>query len=263
MTDHFALEDTILRVLVGSQAHGTSLAGQEDRDELGVCIEPPEYVIGLQRFDQYVERTQPEGHRSQPGDLDRTTYSLRKYVSLVLRGNPSIIETLFTSGSAVLINSVEGDHIRTTLPKLGLSRQAGGKYLGYMTAQRDKLLGLRGGMNVSRPELVEAHGFDTKYAYHMVRLGMQGVELLTTGEIILPIPEPNRSVLLELRRGEMTLAHAIEWVITLEEQLIALLARDDGPLPAEPNWWRANLFLTNVYHAYWARTGEVTCRVTR
>lgn len=39
----------ILRVQVGSGVHGTSVTGQDDRDEMGICLEPPEYVTGIAR----------------------------------------------------------------------------------------------------------------------------------------------------------------------------------------------------------------------
>jgi uncharacterized protein len=55
---------------------------------MAVFIEPADYVLGLARargirggqygFEHYVERTQPEGVRSGPGDLDLVAYSLRK-----------------------------------------------------------------------------------------------------------------------------------------------------------------------------------------
>ena len=82
---------TILRCEVGSTVHGIGVAGTDDRDELGVCIEPMEYVIGLRHFEQHVHRTQPQGVRSQAGDLDLTIYGLRKFASLALKGNPSIL----------------------------------------------------------------------------------------------------------------------------------------------------------------------------
>ena len=47
-----AFENEILRGEVGSTAHGTGHEGQEDRDEMGVCIEPPAYVCGLSKFEQ-------------------------------------------------------------------------------------------------------------------------------------------------------------------------------------------------------------------
>jgi hypothetical protein len=43
-----AIDNEILRVLSGSQLYGTSVPGSApDRDEIGVCIETPEYVFGL------------------------------------------------------------------------------------------------------------------------------------------------------------------------------------------------------------------------
>ena len=39
----------ILRVQVGSGVHGTTVAGQDDRDEMGLCLEPPQFVTGLAR----------------------------------------------------------------------------------------------------------------------------------------------------------------------------------------------------------------------
>jgi uncharacterized protein len=39
----------VLRVQVGSGVHGTSIDGQDDRDEMGLCLEPPQFVTGLAR----------------------------------------------------------------------------------------------------------------------------------------------------------------------------------------------------------------------
>src|SRR5258707_8202223 len=44
-----AEEGMILRVQVGSGVHGTSVSGQDDRDEMGLCLEPPQFVTGLAR----------------------------------------------------------------------------------------------------------------------------------------------------------------------------------------------------------------------
>ena len=59
--------NTILLGLVGSTVHGVTVESADDRDEMGICIEPPEYVAGLRLFQQWVYRTQPEGARSGPG----------------------------------------------------------------------------------------------------------------------------------------------------------------------------------------------------
>ncbi|EPQ73150.1 nucleotidyltransferase domain-containing protein [Mycobacterium marinum] len=52
--------------------HGGTVEGTDDRDEMGICIEPPDCVIGLREFEHYQYRTQPEGVRSGAGDPDLT-----------------------------------------------------------------------------------------------------------------------------------------------------------------------------------------------
>ena len=46
----------IIRVEVGSTIHGIGLENKDDRDEMGVCVEPPGYVVGLEVFEQYTGR---------------------------------------------------------------------------------------------------------------------------------------------------------------------------------------------------------------
>src|SRR6266576_1121837 len=113
---------TILRATVGSTVHGLHHGGQDDRDEMAVFIEPPEYLLGLARapqigagmygFEHYVERTQPEGVRSGPGDLDLVAYSLRKYVRLALKGHPTILLLLFVPDDLVVMKTALGKELR-------------------------------------------------------------------------------------------------------------------------------------------------------
>ena len=110
---------TILRATVGSTVHGLHHGGQDDRDEMAVYIEPPEYLLGLARargirgglygFEHYVERTQPEGARSGPGDLDLVAYSLRKYIRLALKGHPTILLLLFVPEELMQVKTELGE----------------------------------------------------------------------------------------------------------------------------------------------------------
>ena len=68
-----------------------------------MCIEPPEYLLGFQRFEHFVYRTQPEGHPSGPGDLDLTVYGLRKFCALALKGSPTTLLPLFVDGEHLLV----------------------------------------------------------------------------------------------------------------------------------------------------------------
>ena len=95
-----AESSTILRGLVGSTVHGLVLAGKDDRDEMGVCVEPRRYVVGFGKFEQWVYRSaaEREGHagaRSAFGDLDLTVFSLRKWAQLALQGNPTVLLLLY------------------------------------------------------------------------------------------------------------------------------------------------------------------------
>jgi uncharacterized protein len=105
-------DSTILLVEVGSTAHGTGLPIGEDHDEMGVVIESPEVVLGLDErgFTTVMQRTQPEGTRSGPGDTDRTLHSLRRFIRLAAGGNPSILMSLW---APVLFSTGEGDELRS------------------------------------------------------------------------------------------------------------------------------------------------------
>lgn len=150
--------NTVLRVQVGSGLHGVSVSDQDDRDEMGVCIEPPEYVIGLRRFEQYEYRTQQMHVRSGPGDLDLNIYSLRKWARLAADGNPTVLMLLFAPDSEIVSIAWPGYDLRARR-EMFLSRQAGARFVGYLERQRDRMLG-KLSQRTNRPELVEKYGFD-------------------------------------------------------------------------------------------------------
>jgi uncharacterized protein len=54
-----AEDGMILRVPVGSGVHGTSITGQHDRDETGLCLEPPAVCHGLARVPNGIRSLAP------------------------------------------------------------------------------------------------------------------------------------------------------------------------------------------------------------
>lgn len=236
----------ILLSTVGSTAHGLNLPGTDDHDEMGVCIEPPSHVIGLDLFEQDVFRTKPEGVRSEHGDTDRTIYSARKFCRLALGGNPSILTLLFVEPDKT---TRWGDELRQMAPAFA-ARSAGRAFLGYATQQRQRLLGERGQMNVKRPELVMKHGYDTKYAMHMLRLGFQGIEYLETGKLTLPMPEEERAFVFKVREGGVDLNDVLTAAGDNERRIEDLL--DTSPLPPKPDREFVNDWLCSAYMEYWA-----------
>lgn len=245
---HYGVE--VFRCQVGSGVHGVTVDGQDDRDEMGLCIERPEYVVGLAKFEQWIYRTQPEGVRSGYGDLDLTVYSLRKWMRLALAGNPTVLIPLFVPPSEVVVNSLLADNLRGQSHRF-VSRQVASRFLGYMTSQREQMTGLRGKKHTNRPELVEKHGYDTKFAYHMCRLGLQGIELLTTGRITLPVPGAHRTHLREIREGKHSMQSTLTWASNLEARLTDL--KQSADIPDQPDHEWANQFLRNAYLSVWER----------
>lgn len=246
-----AEQNTVLRGQVGSGLHGVT-TGADDRDEMGVCIEPPAYVIGNSKFEQYQFRTQPEGVRSGAGDLDLVVYSLRKWARLAAAGNPTVLLLMFIPQHELVSTSWVGKELQGH-PERFISAQAGRRFIGYLDSQRDQMLGIRGKKHTNRPELVEVYGFDTKFAYHAVRLGIQGVELLTHGRITLPIPEPDRTWLRELRLGEHTMTEALDRMADLRAQLVKLT--DEGTWPWKPDRFEIDSWLTRIYQVWWEENG--------
>jgi predicted nucleotidyltransferase len=236
--------------VVGSTVHGLANPGTDDRDEMGVCIEPPEYVVGLRAFEHWVHRTQPEGVPSGPGDLDLTIYGLRKYCRLAAKGSPTVLLLLFVEGEHVIERRPAGERLQALAPAF-LSKRTGRAFLGYLDAQRRGLLGERHATRTR--ELSPAHGYDTKYAMHALRIAHQGHELLTTGRMSLPVGEPARSRLMEVRRGEVALGDVLAELDAAAAALEqALLSAD---LPEDADHGAIDRFLIAAYDEAWATGG--------
>lgn len=244
---------TILRVPAGSTIHGLNLEGKDDQDEMGVCIEDLEDAFGFSVFEQYIyrsatERTGKHDEPSQPGDLDLTIYSLRKFLRLAMQGNPQIIQCLFVPFKLWVKGNALGSQLQE-ISSLIVSRQAGHRFLGYMESQKQRLLGERGQKKVNRPELEEKFGYDTKYAMHILRLGFQGVELLSTGRLQLPLEESARKFCYATRLGEVELQDVLTKAGELERELKDLI--DSSPIREKPDSKAIESWMLDRYLQYW------------
>lgn len=252
---------TILRCVVGSSAHGLHLNdGLEDRDEMGICIEPMNVAMGVAApFEQYIYRSAAEReHRhdapSVGGDLDLVVYSLRKFARLALGGNPTVLMVLFAPD--VVQCDARGSQLRE-LAHAFASRVAGKKFLGYLSSQRQRMLGERGNGGHGRPRsmLTEKFGYDTKFAMHMLRLGYQGIEYLQTGRLTMPMNEPERSYLFSVRQGGFDMQHVLTRAGELERELKDLLS--SSPLPEEPDTAAVDDWMVRVYFRNWSARRSV------
>ena len=85
---------------------------------------------------------------------------------------------------------------------------------------------------------------------HALRIAYQRHELLTTGAISLPVPEPARSRLMAVRHGEPSLPELTGLLNDAESALRR--AVEASRLPEHADSDRVNEFLVAAYERSWA-----------
>jgi hypothetical protein len=100
---------------------------------------------------------------------------------------------------------------------------------------------------VVRPELVKKYGYDTKFVMHALRLGLQGIELLSDGRLTLPVREPDLTLLQEVRIGVVHYEEAVRLIQESEAKLLAIVDRftklvDEGAI---------NAFMVRAHRGHW------------
>lgn len=239
----------ILLATTGSALFGTAV-DTPDIDQKGVCIPPPQVELSArysQPFEQYEYRTAEEGQRSGPGDVDRQVMGLRKFAWLASQGNPDAMIQLFIPESHQLYITPAG---RTLLANthLFVSRRAGDRFLGYLARHRKMMLGEIAGTN--RPELIEQYGYDCKAAYHALRSGYQGIQLMVDGQLVLPLAKDFAEYLIAVRKGGFTKEQILDTLDSYTHQLEA--ATRHATLPDAPDDAAIDQFLAAVIQDFWA-----------
>ena len=247
---------TLLRTVVGSEVHGTGLPGLGDIDHMGIAVGSRDDALGVGSepetwaYRSAWARADVEGSdpRSTVGDLDLLVYPARKWGRLALAGNPSVLAPIFLEAKHIIHMDVFGEELRENRHRF-MSQSLATQHLGYMRAQKERMLGQRS-MRVSRPELVSEFGFDVKFASHMLRLGYQGLAVLRERTLQIPLPEEVAGPILALRRGERDMDEVVEAANLLEAQLLAELEITTLPKLADVTW--VNDWLARAQIAAWA-----------
>lgn len=191
----------------GSRAMGLGTE-DSDHDIMEVHLEPRQAITGFAPYSAKHTSTAGLDKRSGPDDTDTVRYGLRHWAELAARGNPTAMTPLFVP---------EGLRTDTTLGRLILrhaslfvSKEAGRRYRGYSYGQYQAMEGTRN-KKTNRPELVHKYGYDTKFAYHMVRTAAQGYELMNSGWVNLPIPTDMARDLRAIRNGEPSREQVLDY----------------------------------------------------
>lgn len=224
--------------IMGSEAYGVS-SGDSDRDVYGVCIPPKEivfphvagYIDGFgeqrERFDVW----QQHHINDDKYQYDFSVYSIVRYFHLCMENNPNMIDSLFTPRRCVLFISPAFEVVRQNR-RTFLHKGCFHKLKGYAYSQLHRIKE-RKPSNEKRAETVEKFGYDTKYAYHLIRLLNECEQILMTGDLDL---EQNREMLKSIRRGEWTLQRVEDYMIEKEKSLdllyVSSTLRNTPDIPA-------------------------------
>jgi uncharacterized protein len=241
----FAYQTNLIMAYIGgSQAHGAKLGATDDTDWYGLYIPPPPKVLGLQREEHFVFTTGGKLGGNGPQDVDVCLYTLTKWAGLAAKGNPSALHFLF---APLDFSTPTWNQISARL-ELFLAKSHVLPFLGFADDQMKRLLGQKGQKNVHRAEIEKEHGYDTKYAMHVIRLYGEAKELMEDGRISLP--RPNRDELIEIRRGKYSLLEIQELGRQLESE--AMAAQAASPLADNVDRDAISRLIADVHLRFWS-----------
>lgn len=160
---------TILQAVTGSHAYGLNHAAS-DTDKMYIFVAPTVDVAGL----NWASKHESFSDAGPTGD-DTTGHEIGKYLRLVLKSNPTLIELLFMNDYEILDETGQG--LVALRDKILYTDGVRNAYYGYAKAQVDR---------VKR----EYPNHKPKMARHAVRISTQGIELLSTGTTNVKVLTP-------------------------------------------------------------------------
>lgn len=247
---------------MGSQAYGVS-TDDSDLDVYGFCIPPKDLVFPhlageipgfgrqIQRFEQWQEH-----HVTDPNkkvEYDFAVFGIVKYFQLCMENNPNMIDSLFTPRNCVIHSTAVSEIVRENR-KLFLHKGSWHKFKGYAYAQMAKIRNKVNANNEKRAASIAEHGYDLKFAYHIVRLLNEVEQILVEGDLDL---QRNREQLKEIRRGEWTIDQVETYFETKERNLEATYAA--STLPHSPDEDAIKRLLLNCLEQHY---GSLTAAVS-
>ena len=218
------LSHTILKVLVGSHAHG--LATQDsDRDYRSVFVIPTEDMFQL--------GFKPPSTQWTKGQTDETAWEVSAFLTLATQGHPLVLETFL---APVEQADVWGHRLRSLFPDVWSSEKAFESFVNYSHNQRQKFLEKKDG----RPE---------KYAAAYLRVLQNLCELLETGTFTIHIaPTELGKKIVGIKQGKYRTGE----VIDLGENLLLTAQQLRATSSHSENLTRINSFLIDIRREYLA-----------
>jgi len=164
----------------GSWSHNTQLP-TSDLDYLAIYASPVSEVLSLSPPPETVDGKNP----------DYQAHEVRKFCELLLKGNPAIIEMLFTDRGCVGME--EWACLRLNRARF-LTRRAVEQYLGYARGQMRRLF-TGAYLHTSGGE------YNEKWAYHLIRILLDARRIVQGEEPVVWKEGDERDLLMAIRNG--------------------------------------------------------------
>jgi hypothetical protein len=198
----------------GSHSHNTNVP-TSDVDYIAMYALPNTEFLGMWQPRDTVHSKKP----------DVQAYEAGKFARLIMKGNPSIVECLFTMRH-VYVTQEWQDLIK--IRDSVLSQRVIKAYLGYAGEQLKKLIkhGGKAGLHTKGGKYSE------KWAYHMIRLLLDAARIARGKDPVVWKEGCERDLLMGIRSGEL----GQDTVQFMGEKLVAAIeARKPWPLREEPD----------------------------
>lgn len=212
----------IYRCVVGSKAFGLD-DENSDTDYRGIYLPPADIHWSLYGIPEQLEDKENE----------ECFWELQKFLVLALKANPNILECLHTP-MVEYANEIAGELL--SMRTVFLSKLVYQTYNGYVMSQFKKL----------EQDLRARGEIKWKHAMHLIRLLLQGIDILRHGELRVSVGM-EREALLEIKQGKTDWDEVNLWRLDLHKQFAGALERT--VLPDRPDYEKANEFLIKARRA--------------
>lgn len=246
-------------VIMGSYAYGVHNK-DSDKDVYGFCI-PSKLILFPHQIGGHIEGfgNRPQGfdqfHKCYD-DVDFTIFGIVKYFDLCVHNNPNMIDSLFVPDNCICHMTPIGEMVRENRHKF-LCSKLWHTYKGYAYSQLRKLKN-KDPNSGKRKELIEKYGFDTKFAYHIVRLIDYAEQLLQFGDMDM---QRDKERWKSIRAGEWSLDQVESHFYEKEKTLQTLY--ENTSLPHDMQFDPIKELLLNCLEAHYGSLDKMVPRDTK
>jgi predicted nucleotidyltransferase len=184
---------------------------------------------------------------------DLNIYSITQYFKLCLENNPNMVDTLYTPRDCVLHSTTISEMVRDKRD-LFLHKKCWPKYKGYAYQQLHKMRSKEAEEGSKRWLLRQRHGYDVKFAYHLIRLLLEAEMIMTEGTIDI---RRHKEHLKAIRRGEVSQQDVEKWAAEKEAHLER--AFENSKLRAEPARDEIKQLLLNCLEHHYGSLEVLSC----